>query len=227
MSTAAVTQSTFGTSPKTLPIFRNKPHEDSADDLQPAGAHIHFAQGRAIYCEGDTAHLFFKVISGVIRTCKFLSDGRRQIDAFYTRGEIFGLEFGSEHAFSAEAVSDCVVVPYRRYDSASFSEQVIPRRLFSHAMRSMARAREHSLLLGRRNAVEKVAAFLLDWMAQPATDNIVKLAMTRQDMADYLGLTLETVSRTLAQLERDKLIEIETARHIRVKNMMRLRHFNA
>jgi CRP/FNR family nitrogen fixation transcriptional regulator len=64
-------------------------------------------------------------------------------------------------------------------------------------------------------------------MVQPATENVVNLAMTRQDMADYLGLTLETVSRTLAQLERDKLIEIQTARHIRVKNMMQLQHLNA
>lgn len=201
--------------------------DDEAAGLQPAGSQIYFTQGRAIYFEGDKARFFFKVVSGVVRTCKLLTDGRRQIDAFYVSGEIFGFELSEEHAFSAEAVCDCVVVPYRRYDIASPKAQIIPPQLFSHAMRSVAQAREHSLLLGRKNAVEKVAAFLLDWMDDLATDHVVNLAMTRQDMADYLGLTLETVSRTLAQLERDKLIEIQTARQIRLKNMTRLRNLNA
>jgi CRP/FNR family nitrogen fixation transcriptional regulator len=227
MSTELAIQSLSAISSPAMPACWTKSGDDEAAGLQPAGSQVHFTQGRAIYCEGDTARFFFKVVSGVVRTCKFLTDGRRQIDAFYVSGEIFGFEFSTEHAFSAEAVCDCAVVPYRRYDIASPKAQIIPPQLFSHAMRSVAQAREHSLLLGRKNAFEKVAAFLLDWMDDPATDHVVNLAMTRQDMADYLGLTLETVSRTLAQLERDKLIEIQAARQIRIRNIARLRHLNA
>lgn len=227
MSSQLAIQSIAPTPSPAMPVYWTRSDDDEAAGLQPAGSQIHFNQGRAIYCEGDKARFFFKVASGVVRTCKFLTDGRRQIDAFYVAGEIFGFELSAEHAFSAEAVCDCVIVPYRRYDIASPKAQIIPLQLFSHAMRSVAQAREHSLLLGRKNAVEKVAQFLLDWMDDPATDHVVNLAMTRQDMADYLGLTLETVSRTLAQLEREKLIEIQTARQIRVKNMTRLRDLNA
>src|ERR1700722_5104300 len=79
-----------------------------------SGAALHFNPDQEIYAEGDEATNFYKVVSGVIRTCKFLSDGRRQIDAFYGEGEVFGFETGREHRLSAEAVSDCIVVPYRR-----------------------------------------------------------------------------------------------------------------
>lgn len=204
---------------------------DSSTGLRPSGAQRHFAQGREIYGEGENAGVFFTIVSGVVRTCKFLSDGRRQIDAFYVAGDIFGFEVGTQHVLSAEAVSDCTVIPYRRHDTDASKDDIMPRQLFSHAMRSLAQAQEHSLLLGRKSAVERVAAFLLEWVSKTAAGHAVNpainLAMTRQDIADYLGLTLETVSRTLSQFERNKLIEIQTARQIWVKNMSALQNLNA
>jgi CRP/FNR family nitrogen fixation transcriptional regulator len=119
MSTDFSLQSVASPSSAAMPICWTDPEDDEAAGLQAAGSQIRFAQGRAIYYEGDKALFFFKVISGVVRTCKLLTDGRRQIDAFYVSGEIFGFELSSEHDFSAEAVCDCVVVPYRRYDIAS------------------------------------------------------------------------------------------------------------
>ncbi len=192
-----------------------------------AGSVQNFAQDREIYAEGAAADTFYKVVSGVVRTCKFLSDGRRQIDAFYQAGDIFGIEGESLHSLSAEAVSDCTLISYRRRgaDVTTAGGQIADQ-LFEHLMQRLARAQEHSLLLGRRSAVEKVAAFLVDWADHSADHRSVSLAMTRQDIADYLGLTIETVSRTLSHLERDSLIEMPTARQIRLTALEALRDLN-
>jgi CRP/FNR family nitrogen fixation transcriptional regulator len=204
-----------------------RPERDTG--LSMTGPVLHFGQDREIYSEGANADVFFKVVSGVVRTCKFLSDGRRQIDAFYKAGDVFGFELGSAHGFSAEAVCDCTLVSYRRrgLETLAANDDGLMNQLFSYAMQSLARAQEHALLLGRRSATEKVAAFLIDGVDESAGDKIVNLAMTRQDIADYLGLTIETVSRTLSQLERDALIEIPAARQIRLRNPSALRELNA
>lgn len=185
------------------------------------GAVQHFVADREIFNEGADADYFYKVVSGVVRTCKFLSDGRRQIDAFHVAGEIFGFEPGADYRLSAEAVSDCTVVAYRKNKQDSFAGQdsLMSREILSFAMRGMARAQDHSLLLGRRSAVEKVTAFLLDWAKKSVDQKTVSLAMSRQDIADYLGLTIETVSRTLSQLERDAVIALPSARQIRLRNL--------
>ena len=197
--------------------------------LSTTGSVLHFAQDREIYTEGDEAETFFKIISGVVRTCKFLSDGRRQIDAFHVEGDIFGFEAGDEHRLSAEAVSDCTVIAYRRrgVERLAANNDALSMQLFSYAVCNMARARDHSLLLGRKGAAEKVAAFLMEWADRSSSAGAVTLAMTRQDIADYLGLTIETVSRTLSQLERDSIIELCTARRIHFKNPAALRALSA
>lgn len=194
-----------------------------------SGPVLHFAQDREIYGEGDEAGTFFKVVSGVVRTCRFLSDGRRQIDAFHVEGDIFGLEPGEERRLSAEAVSDCSVISYRRrgVERLAAGNDALSRQLFTYAMQNMVRAQDHSLLLGRKSAVEKVVAFLMEWAEHSTRAGTVALAMTRQDIADYLGLTIETVSRTLSQLERDAMIELPSARQIRFKNLAALRALNA
>ena len=196
--------------------------------LGVAGTVVNFAQDREIYAEGAAAGAFYKVVSGVVRTCKFLSDGRRQIDAFYRAGDIFGIEADAQHSLSAEAVSDCTLIAYRRRGvDAAIAEGTGIEQLFDHLLRRVAQTQEHALLLGRRSALEKVAAFLVDWADQSAEGKVVSLAMTRQDIADYLGLTIETVSRTLSQLEREGLIEMPSARQIRLAGLRALRDLNA
>jgi len=197
-----------------------------------AGRVLHFAPDQEIYTEGDEAKSFYKVESGVVRTCKFLNDGRRQIDSFHVTGDLFGFEAGTEHRLSAEAVSDCTVIPYRRrgLEALAMTDARLARQLFSHAMQCLERAQEHSLLLGRRSAAQKLAAFLLqmaDRRGDAPDDEVVDLAMTRQDIADYLGLTIETVSRTLSQLERDAVIALPTARRIRLRSRMALQNLNS
>ena len=197
--------------------------------LSSIGPVLTFTQDQEIYGEGDEANALFKVVSGVVRTCKFLSDGRRLIDAFHVAGDVFGVEAGADYSFSSEAVCDCTVVSYRRrgLEASASKDAGLSLHLFSYAMRSLARAQVHALLLGRRSAVEKVAAFLVEWATHSTDTGTVSLEMTRQDIADYLGLTIETVSRTLSQFERDGMIGFSTARQICLKHPSALRDLNS
>ncbi len=190
------------------------------EPLLAAGTVVHFAENREVFAEGDETVTFFKVVSGVVRTCKFLGDGRRQIEAFYVEGDVFGFDAGTERRVSAETVSECTLISYRRrnVDNLARNDVAVGQQLFEMALQSLARAQDHCLLLGRRGAAEKVAAFLLDWAGRSDAQRMVRLAMSRQDIGDYLGLTIETVSRTLSQLERDGIIELPNARQVRLLN---------
>jgi CRP/FNR family nitrogen fixation transcriptional regulator len=196
--------------------------------LPAVGSALSFGENRGIYGEGDKADLFFKVALGVVRTCTFLSDGRRQIDAFYVPGNVFGIELGAEHSLSAETVCDATVISYRRRDleALAANSEEFSQQLFSYAMQSLARAQRHAVLLGRRCAIEKLSAFLTDWAAYTPDSDVLTLEMPRQDIADYLGLSTETISRTFARLESKALIELPTARQIRLKDCEGLRDLN-
>ncbi len=191
---------------------------DEGGPLRAAGTVMHVDEGREIFAEGGNTDLFYRVVSGVVRVCKFLSDGRRQIEAFHVAGAVFGFELGEERALSAEAVSDCTLISYRRrnVEMLAAKDEAVARQLFRHAMQNLAQAQDHCLLLGRRGAAEKVASFLLHWAGHAADGGVVHLAMTRQDIADYLGLTIETVSRSLSQLERGGVIALPSARQVRL-----------
>jgi CRP/FNR family nitrogen fixation transcriptional regulator len=197
----------------------------------PAGVQMVLRKGGELFAEGDEADFFYQVVSGAIRSYKLLNDGRRQIDAFHLRGDIFGLEAGSEHRFSAEAVGDATVIAYRRsrlstliQDDASFRDKIM-----TATLRSLERAQDHMLLLGRKTAQEKLATFLLDMAERLSKDDEhFELPMQRADIADHLGLTIETVSRTLTQFARSGLIRLLPAgRSIGLCNKMALQGLNA
>ncbi|MDE1907566.1 MAG: helix-turn-helix domain-containing protein, partial [Rhodospirillales bacterium] len=177
-----------------------------------------------IYGEGTKAECFFKVVTGVVRLCKFLSDGRRQVMSFHFADDVFGVEAGAAHSVSAEAVCDCTLMVYRRcnLESVASGNEDIVRQMFFHAMRNADQARDHTLLLGRCTAVERVACFLRHQARHGGNNSEVVLEMSRIDIADYLGLTIETVSRTLSKLERDRVIELVTSRIIRIKSFSAL-----
>jgi CRP-like cAMP-binding protein len=194
----------------------------------PAAA-TRYARNEEIFGEGDEADFVYRVRRGAVRLYRVLADGRRQIGAFHFAGDEFGFEMGAEHTFSAEAVSDCEVIAvpreavYRKAEGdAGFSRQ-----LFSRAIAELASARDHMLLLGRQTALERVAAFLVEMAEHAHATGVVTLPMSRQDIADYLGLTIETVSRTLTQLTEDGTIEIPTARTIKLRNPSVLRELNS
>jgi len=166
-----------------------------------------FAADEEVFAEGDRATSFYKVVSGMVRTYKLLSDGRRQISAFHLPGDIFGLEPGEDHRFGAEAVSETRLVVHRREPRALAGEDgALAREVVAAMMRDLERAQEHMMLLGRKSARERIVSFLLALAERTEDDGSVDLPMSRGDMADHLGLTVESVSRAVTQLERDGLI---------------------
>jgi len=197
--------------------------------LLATGPVLHVSRGREIYAEGNSADVLIKVLSGLVRTCKFKRDGRRQIDAFYTRDDVFGFEAGTLYSRSAEAVSDCTLVSYRRRDVAILAakHQGFADQLYAYSLRSLVRSQDHARILGHTSAAEKLAAFLIECSERSLRKDCIMLGMSRMDIADYLGLTEETVSRGLTQLRLDGCIELLSARHIRILNPPRLRELYA
>ena len=196
----------------------------------PQGQRRQIAKGEELFAEGDAAEYFYKVVSGTVRTCKLLSDGRRQIEAFHLRGDLFGLESGCTHRFGAEAVDDVEILAFRRgqltnlvHDNWAFGDQIM-----AATLESLDRAHDHMVLLGRKTAQEKIASFLLDMGRRLAQPDHFDLPMQRADIADHLGLTIETVSRTLTQMVRDGLISLaSTGRAIVLSDKEGLRALDA
>jgi CRP/FNR family nitrogen fixation transcriptional regulator len=159
-----------------------------------------------------------------------LPDGRRQISAFHLVGDIFGLENGGVHRFTAEAVVETTVCLIRRQSLEMLAEtdMVVSRNLLGMTATQLQHAEDHMLLLGRKSALERVAAFVLEMDKRLTAAGVMSLPMTRRDIADYLGLTLETVSRALSQLlEAGTLGFIgKTQREIVLLNRQRLASFD-
>ena len=192
------------------------------------GAPVRFARNTEVYGESEQAEYFYQVVSGAVRTYKVMQDGRRQIGAFYLPGDVFGLEAGKDHAFSAEAVVDSVVRVARRATIVAHAARDgdLAADLWTHTAGGFRLAQEHMLLLGRKNAEERVVSFLLDMARRESAIEVVELPMSRQDIADYLGLTIETVSRTLTQLEDKEAIELPTSRRVRLRSRASLQRLN-
>jgi CRP/FNR family nitrogen fixation transcriptional regulator len=189
------------------------------------GTLMSFPSNTEIYGEGEPIDYLYKVLSGTVRTCKVRIDGRRQIGGFYLPGDMFGVEVGAKHSFSAEAVTDCQVllINRARVMARAAGEPAVARELWGLIGHELGRVQDHILLL-IKSAEERVASFLLE-MAGPASETI-NLPMTRQDIGEYLGLTIETVSRTLAHLEASAAIEVHS-RQILLRNRSALRRLNA
>jgi CRP/FNR family transcriptional regulator, nitrogen fixation regulation protein len=227
MQTALISKA----SPSTLPLIALEvPPRRSGNAAVPAAGSVHsYAKDQEIFAEGDRAAFVYKVLSGVVRTSKLLSDGRRQIDAFHLAGDIFGIEAGDEYRFCAEPVGDCVVIAYRRNSLGTLSgnDAQLAQELTMGMMRSLIRAQNHMLLLGRKSALERIATFLLDLAGRTADGDAVDLPMSRSDIADHLGLTIETVSRSFTQLERQGVIGLPSARRVRLSNKDALERLNS
>jgi len=196
--------------------------------IELMGACMSFAANSEIYGENEPADYLYKVVSGTVRTYKVLVDGRRQIGAFYLPGDIFGLETANEHVFSAEAITDCKITVIKRSTVMALAERdgEVARQMWALTARELHRVQEHSLVL-IKSAEERVAGFLLEMADRVPSGGAVELPMSRQDIADYLGLTIETVSRTLKILEDAATIEVAKRRRILLRNRSALRRLNA
>jgi CRP/FNR family transcriptional regulator, anaerobic regulatory protein len=178
--------------------------------------HVQLIPGEALFAAGQIARSVHNVSAGVARLYKLLSDGRRQIIGFALPGDFLGTTPSDRYDYSAEAIDPVSVC---RLSTESFAHFIARRphfllRINEFAARELMLAQEHILLLGRRTAEEKVASFLVSWrerLAHIGDDRqTIALPMSRQDIADYLGLTIETVSRTLRRFEREKMLIIVT-----------------
>jgi CRP-like cAMP-binding protein len=181
-----------------------------------------------IYGENESAEYLYKVISGIVRTYKVLNDGRRQIGSFYLPGDIFGLEFGGEHTFSAEAVADSKIQVIKRSALIALAarNKEVARQLWRMTATELQHAQDHIMLLVK-TARERVIGFLLEMAERNLGASEFDLPMSRQDIADYLGLTIETVSRTVSQLENSGAIAVPTSRHIVLRHRDALNRMNA
>jgi CRP/FNR family nitrogen fixation transcriptional regulator len=190
--------------------------------MDRVGVRMTFARNEEIYAQDEQVEFLYRLISGSVRTIRLTSDGRRQIGDFYYPGDLLGLEPGPEHRFSGEALSDCVVLVVKRTTvQALAGDAALDQAILEATHRELDRVQAHLLLLGRKTAQEKVAGFLLAH-AEGADETTVELAMGRQDMADYLGLTIETVSRMLTQLQAQAIVEFPSARRFRICKWERL-----
>jgi CRP/FNR family nitrogen fixation transcriptional regulator len=161
-----------------------------------------YKKGTEIYGEKEPADYVYQVKIGAVRSYKLLSDGRRQIGAFHLASDIFGLENGGEHRFTAEAIVETTVrlIKRRSLELVADNDAVVARNLLSMTTNNLQHAEDHMLLLGRKTSLERVAAFLTEMDRRLTAAGVMALPMSRRDIADYLGLTLETVSRALSRL---------------------------
>ncbi|ODR97963.1 hypothetical protein AUC68_10635 [Methyloceanibacter methanicus] len=208
---------------QTSPTSALLAHARDDDDLQTSSVPINFARNSEIFAEGEGAGYVYKIVSGVVRVSKLLPDGRRQISAFHLPGDMFGFEVDDVHHVSAEAIGPVKVLAYKWQSLLSAtSSRGFVHELLNRTMIGLRQTQDHLLLLGRKNALERLAAFLIEMARRTGSDRSLHLAMPRHDIADYLGLTLETVSRMFAELKEAGIIKLESARQVSVLDMSKL-----
>lgn len=182
-----------------------------------------FRAGAEIYAQGQRSGNLYKIEFGAVRIYRLLTDGRRQISAFHLPGEVFGFETDTTHHFFAEAIGATGINVLR----ANSSEADIAGELLPFALQSLVRAQEHLLVLGRQNAAERIAAFLTDMSARQGGLRQIELPMSRTDIADYLGLTIETVSRVFSKLRQKGIIRLASLRRIEIAKWQALHEMAA
>ncbi|AMN45008.1 helix-turn-helix domain-containing protein [Rhodoplanes sp. Z2-YC6860] len=193
--------------------------ESLSSYIDQFGTPMSFGANTEIYGEGEPAEYLYKVVGGAVRMCRILADGRRQIGSFYLPGEVFGLESGDDHTFSAEAIANSRILVVRRSALLALAgrDRAIANELWTTTCRELRMAQNHILML-IKTAKERVVAFLLEMAERASSSGQIELPMSRQDIADYLGLTIETVSRTLTELARTAAIELPATRCVVLRN---------
>jgi CRP/FNR family transcriptional regulator, nitrogen fixation regulation protein len=196
-------------------------------DQDAVWSEFKYRQGSKIFGEAEPAHCVYRISQGAVRTYKLLSDGRRQICAFHLPGDIFGLENSKAHRFTAEAIIDTTV--WIAKDLSLFAsrakDDIATAKNMLHLITSaLEHAENHLLLLGRQTALEKVAAFLEEMDRRTGQPTVMVLPMNRRDITDYLGLTLETVSRAMSILREEGILSFigQTQREIVLHNRLKL-----
>ena len=202
---------------------------DEIKRLASVRCHAELPANFTVFREGDTAEHIYSISGGAVKLYKLLSDGRRQIIGFLFSGDLFGLALDSGYAYTAETVTQTQLCRFthRKLDTLRGEIPNLERRMFSMTVKDLAAAQDQMLLLGRKTAREKVASFLMKLsrraVEQGRTASPIDLPMSRADIADYLGLTIETVSRTFTHLKRDGIIGLPASGHVVLQDAQRLK----
>lgn len=183
--------------------------------------------GQTLFAEGDDADAVFEIVQGIMKLYKLLPDGRRQIMGFVSTTNMIGFAQEDAYLYTAEAVTEVSLSRYPRGQFERLVDEVpgFARRVLAARSQDLHSAQDQMLLLGRKTAVERIATFLLHLaklQAGPQATNNIHVPMTRCDIADYLGLTIETVSRTLSKLKSERVICLPSATEIKLMNRDRL-----
>jgi CRP/FNR family transcriptional regulator, nitrogen fixation regulation protein len=185
---------------------------DALDLLEQFGATMVVEREHEIHGQGDTAEYCWRILSGCVRTVKLMEDGRRQVADFLFPGDLLGLDDLGTHDFSAEAVTEVTLrrYPRRMVEALADSHAALARRLRALALANLRSAHEQMVMLGRKTAVEKVGWFVLEMehRATPRGQKVTEVPMSRADIADHLGLTVETVCRILAHMKREGVVRL-------------------
>ena len=181
--------------------------------LEARATTISAERDHEIVGQDDRADYCYLVVSGCVRTVRLMEDGRRQVGEFLFAGDLFGWEALDRHDFGAEAVTSVTLRRYARRDLEQLADQdrEVARRLRELSSSRLRSGREHMLLLGRKTASERIASFLLEMAERTSSREkpMIELPMSRADVGDYLGLTIETVCRRLTRLRLDGTIAID------------------
>jgi len=200
-------------------VLAPRPHAGgSLADFDQIGTVISVRRNEALFREGDPGRFWFRVLIGALRSSRLLPDGRRHISGFTLPGDFVGLE--DIYRFTAEAVSNATLMRYSRQTIDGLVEQQpgLGRCLLKLVCGDLDTAQSQMLLLGRKNAAEKLASFLLTMADRNGKADRISLPMTRCDIADYLGLTTETVSRVFSQLRSEGVITLRASSEVGLKN---------
>lgn len=205
----------------TSPPFASNPRCDPWQALQSIAFSRSYGTGQEIYGSGDPAQDWHRVTQGAARKCLILSNGRRRIVDFLLPGDFFGFGVRNAHHFSVEAIAQPTVVqsyPRGRFEALAECDGATARAVREMAFEALARAQASALILGRVTAPEKVLSFLLEMADRSGEGDRahVALPMSRYDIADYLAISVETVSRALSHLKRQGAIRFETTRRIKI-----------
>ncbi len=195
----------------------------SKADMDAHGVTVHFTRNETIFTKGDEARYSYRVVEGAVRLSRIFADGRRQIVNFFLPDETFGIELSDEYSASAEAVGDVVALRCPRLCIAQLTEgdPDISQKRLAMFSKSLAAAERHVAMLGHQSAKERVASFFMALEMERRTDNqhTLDLPLSRQDIADYLGLTIETTCRALSELKRQNIITTPSRRRIVIRDL--------
>ena len=230
MTATPATQNPFSRSAlgsATVPTKSSLTVDEDLRALQQVGMKMRFTRNETIFSDGDEATNVYKVISGAVRLCKHMADGRRQIADFLLAGDLFGVMQFGHYKFTAEAVGDVVLMCYPQRQVARLSSSMpnLRGRLLVLISQRLLGMQDHLVMLGRQTAKERIASFLLHIAERSDAEEglAFDLPMSRQDIADYLGLTIETVCRMLSELKRERVIAIPSVSRIVLNDMDALR----